>query len=408
MKILIFLISSFGLLHGYKFDDSSCETMMPKLHLAGSVGSKVSAQTKPTTHEDDSGESDSSNNDQDAEIDLSPDLDNSPLLIKLNSQKYRRNRIMTVKIEGAEFNGFLLQARNYSETKLGKSLIGTFVDLPSGIATLDCFSAPHFKVSNTAYSKNTKTKKNLELKWKAPASDVGSIEFTATIIQGNRYWTPVKSNQLLFNEFPPDLDGCGKDRSCYRYSEVSKGCETGICDYVVVSKVVKDDVIFTIGGRITSPSGYVGIGFTKDNETLSSIDMCACMKTGSQKAEVAHFLVKKLGSSPERPHVEMEEEETDVDGNFIWCKFRRHLRISDPNAADLTQSLFQLFLWGELDSDKIPILPKQEQIVRVMGTWNHTQTVNVNHYVGGASILKISWTILFGVLVATLLELYLM
>lgn len=381
----------------YEFDNSSCQSMIPKLQ---SSTNSTTVDAKSAT--------DRMTGSSDRPDDLSPALEPSPFNITLSAKKYRRNQPMTVKIGGGEFNGIFLQVRSYkSGTQRGDSIIGTFINNPPEIATLDCRSDPHFKVANTAYSKDTKPKKNLELKWQAPPHDVGSIEFTATIIQGNRFWS-VKSEALLANEFPPDVDGCGKSNSCYRYSEVTKECKTGICDYLVITKVVESDVIFTIGGKITNPSGYVGIGFTTDNKTLTFIDMCICVKTGPQQAEAAHYIVKSLSSTPEKQNVLMEDAETDVDGNFIWCKFRRPLRIPDTKAADLTQSLNQLFLWGEMDSTKAPVLPKQDQIARVMGIWNHTQTVNFNYYVGGANILKISWTILFGVLVATLLELFLM
>lgn len=52
------------------------------------------------------------------------------------------------------------------------------------------------------------------------------------------------------------------------------------------------------------------------------------------------------------------------------------------------------------------MLLSEDKIIRVAEPWNHTLTLNVMHYVGSGSILKISWPIVFGVLLATLVELY--
>ena len=133
---------------------------------------------------------------------------------------------------------------------------------------------------------------------------------------------------------------------------------------------------------------------------------------------------------------QMEDAETDVDGSNIWCRFRRPLFIPGSKAADLNQDLFQLFLWGELNSCKYlkfwvltnekqfaiclqgwiyvflfrsaenPILPKQDKIVSVMEKWNRTQALNVIHYVGEASITKIGWTLVLAALVASLIQMW--
>lgn len=88
--------------------------------------------------------------------------------------------ILVATIDGPEFNGIFIQVRNFeSEGSVERSLIGTFERSPE-IATLDCNSSSYtdVHVANTAYSKTTKPKKNLVLKWTAPPKDVGSIQFT--------------------------------------------------------------------------------------------------------------------------------------------------------------------------------------------------------------------------------------
>lgn len=382
----------------YVFDASSCVNMLPTTDLTDTTAStRTGSKSKGP------------NNNQVQT--LTQSTEPAPYRITVDTSKYRRNRTHTVKIEAtnsSEFNGFMLQARQFHQPQTWPAVFGTFINLPSGIRTLDCDRGPSISVSNTAVSDgdDVNSKKRVELKWKAPTDDVGSILFVSTVIRGSTYWQYVFSPPLIINDFPPVLDGCGKDSSCFRYSQVQESCNAGHCNYLVVSKVVSDYVVITIGGKIDGDYGYVGIGFTPDKDKLSFVDVCACMKKGAHKVDAAHYMITQEHGPLEKHHEELEDEETDVDGAQIWCRFRRPLYIPGSQAADLTKNLFQLFLWGNLDADGTPVMPKNEDIVRAVETWNHTQTLNVVHLVGGSDIARISWTILIAVLLATLIELY--
>lgn len=374
-----YLLSVFGdNINGYEFDDThSCESMLPKLQSGNDTN-------------------------------LSVVLTDSPYKITVSSPKYRRNRRLKVKLDGGEFNGFILQARQYSNS-LGRTTvdnpvyIGNFIDFPPYLKTLDCGKGPSFSVSNTIYYYNsTHTKKSVDIPWQGPLDDVGSIEFVATIIVGNKYWNPVKSHPLLFNEFPPSLLSCGVGQSCYSYLKLPIGEMSS--QYTLVANVFKTDVIFVIGGKVDSDAGYVGIAFT--NSTMTFVDMCVCIKSDPKTVKAAHY-IRNPHEKPKKVDEELEDVETDIDGEYVWCKFRRPLKPASSKAADLNYGMTQIFLWGKIESEELrPIYPKEADLVEVSEPWNHTLTMKVIHIIGGSNVPGISWTLLCAALLATLIQLF--
>ncbi|CAH1238176.1 FRRS1 [Branchiostoma lanceolatum] len=107
--------------------------------------------------------------------------------------QYVPGQSVTVQITGADFQGFLIQAR-----KVGTSTtIGFFTDPPSNVRTNDCPNTMA-RGANSATHNSQAVKRDLSLTW-TPPSDAGhgAVEFVATVAeQKTVYWTGLKSSQL--------------------------------------------------------------------------------------------------------------------------------------------------------------------------------------------------------------------
>ncbi|XP_035688607.1 putative ferric-chelate reductase 1 [Branchiostoma floridae] len=107
--------------------------------------------------------------------------------------QYVPGQSLTVQITGADFQGFLIQARKVGTT----TSIGVFTSLPSTVRTNDCPNTVA-RGANSATHNSQAVKRDLTLTW-TPPSDAGhgTVEFVATVAeQKTVYWTGLKSSQL--------------------------------------------------------------------------------------------------------------------------------------------------------------------------------------------------------------------
>lgn len=302
----------------------------------------------------------------------------SPFIIKTSVAIYRRNRPLTVTIEGPEFNAFILMAKPWLSST--PKPVGTFQNLPASAKFLYCVHT-----HDTATNRDTGGKMNIKLEWKAPDEDNGALKFTGTVVQKDVYWAHLESESIIFKQFPPSFAECGRSKSCYRYSTKVPNCQPDQCDYVVITKITEENEIeFTIGG-IMENNGYIGIGFTLDKYRLSHVDLSTCIKNG-ENVDAKQFNIESWKNGPRNFVKITDVEDVDRDGQMIWCQYRRPLKGPGPFLADLTQSLHHAFLWGSLnETTGLPILPPKSDILFVPKPWNYTNTISMVHYVGGSA-----------------------
>ncbi|XP_035688990.1 putative ferric-chelate reductase 1 isoform X1 [Branchiostoma floridae] len=118
----------------------------------------------------------------------------SPYSLTVSSSEYTPGQTLTVQITGADFQGFLIQARKVGTT----TAVGFFTSLPSGTKSNNCDNAVA-SGDNTATHSSTAAKRDLTLTWSAPENQAGqgTIEFVATVAQQKAtYWMGITSAQL--------------------------------------------------------------------------------------------------------------------------------------------------------------------------------------------------------------------
>ncbi|XP_070554702.1 putative defense protein 3 [Ptychodera flava] len=119
---------------------------------------------------------------------LSPQEGTSPVGLSLSTVSYSPGSQVTVQLEGSEYGGVMLQARQQGQT----TPVGSFSDPPSGMKLLTCTNE-----GDTVTHSNERPKAGLEITWTAPSIGLGPIEFVATIATDHdTYWTGVKSVEL--------------------------------------------------------------------------------------------------------------------------------------------------------------------------------------------------------------------
>ncbi|XP_078578458.1 putative ferric-chelate reductase 1 [Branchiostoma floridae x Branchiostoma japonicum] len=122
--------------------------------------------------------------------------------------QYVPGQSITVQITGADFQGFLIQARKIGTT----TSIGVFTSLPSTVRTNDCPNTVA-RGANSATHNSQAVKRDLTLTWTPPTdAGHGTVEFVATVAeQKTVYWIGLKSSQLTEASTVPCPEGYGDD-----------------------------------------------------------------------------------------------------------------------------------------------------------------------------------------------------
>jgi hypothetical protein len=270
--------------------------------------------------------------------------DMSPFIIVTPTDHYHRGRLYNVTLYGdGEFNGFIIQARELQSSHTPPDKPGSFIAMPPGVAVMDCGTGSG---SNTAFSTDTSPKKSVTLTWKYPVFDMGPIDFFATFVQNNTYWAKVETISTPFAIL--DLKFCGKTTSCYRYSATSEACTAKECDFMFVSEVDPEHVVFTMIGKIPERNGYIGAAFT--NEKFGKLELFACVKTANFVTTVKHYVAQDIESQPKEQFLDLESTATSYgsNGGPVRCHFRRKLQKPESQLSDFTQPQTVMFLRGPL------------------------------------------------------------
>uniref|UniRef100_T1JAK6 Reelin domain-containing protein n=1 Tax=Strigamia maritima TaxID=126957 RepID=T1JAK6_STRMM len=369
----------------YEFDEDSCESMIPK---------EKDSETQNHAHNGDHGDhGDHTHHRRNAEPDeeddktrvhrLIPQNSKSPFQVKVEGFEFRRNRPIQVSIVGPEFNGFMLQARAQGKTPIGK-----FEGIPANAKGLECEAA-----DDTIVHKDTGGKVNVTVTWKAPGDPPVLIVFMLTIIQNEKIWTHIHSDRLPLSPFPPSLTGCGETKSCYRQSTIDN-CPPEKCDYLITTQVVKtNEVEMVIGGIVKDENGFIGIGFTMDNTSLTNVDISACIKYKNKTSSEQYF-VSEWNNDSISNHDTLDQLANDIDGDMVWCQFRRPLTGLGETNADLSQTLFQTIVTGHINAtSRLPLLPFLKDTSFVSEAWNSNHTVQVMHLLSVNSMPKLEVTV---------------
>lgn len=116
---------------------------------------------------------------------------NSYTITLAGATTYREGQQIEVTING-QFQGLLLQARKADGSST--TPYGTFVVNPANnVKTISCNQVNDNSVTHAS----TAPKNNLVVTWTAPSSDVGDLQFVATVAQEmNTWWKNIQSSTL--------------------------------------------------------------------------------------------------------------------------------------------------------------------------------------------------------------------
>jgi len=119
---------------------------------------------------------------------ISPQAVQSPYTISVSSDTYATSGTLTVSITGESFRGILLHARLADDT-----VVGTFSSPPTDTQLIQCTNADDSVTHLNTNSKSAGT----EFTWNAPATDVGPVTFTATVLQEFEiFWVKLTSEDV--------------------------------------------------------------------------------------------------------------------------------------------------------------------------------------------------------------------
>ena len=98
-----------------------------------------------------------------------------------------------------------------------------------------------------------------------------------------------------------------------------------------------------------------------------------------------HYLLEDSASEPHlhRDDIRLEKFDYDPLTNFTWCEFYRPIGAEDVYELDFTEKMHHFYLWGKLDNDTRPVLPKPEKIKKSYMKYNVSQVYNELDFDGG-------------------------
>ncbi|CAL8109720.1 unnamed protein product [Orchesella dallaii] len=237
----------------------------------------------------------------------------------------------------------------------GVGIVGVFQPkyLPNNFTHLQCFRLDYGTVVDSGRSPQLG---NVTLMWTSPDSDAGSIRFLAGITRGQHYWIVV-SNILHFNPYPVSVVQCGGTEACFRICPLDEdSCypDQALMMYSYSTEVYgKRDVEFTMGGRINPDNTYLAVVYTEDNDRLNQADVTVCYVEHG-RARVEHYRLNEIDSYLLQDSEEIGLDDYDLDGNSLWCRFRRPL---SPSSVIFPHKSYYILLYrGELDLHGFPKL----------------------------------------------------
>ncbi|XP_066962329.1 uncharacterized protein [Macrobrachium rosenbergii] len=270
---------------------------------------------------------------------------------------YRRLKTLRVTLQGPTyFNGFMIQARKITGNT---EIVGRFMTVPSRGEFLTC---PKGKQNeNTVVSEAAPVRlANLTFTWMAPETNVGTIEFVASILlsEGMEYKT-YKSNRLRLSLYPVSTKDCAVAKSCFRYCMADSGreCPAHKTRYMASVEYLNSNTRakFTLGGYILNQSEYIAIGFSNDATTLSNADITTCYRTAQNQVGIEHYLLENLDYPPDLHLGVLKLDSSDVDEGHVWCSFTRSLTGKTNDLLDLSKPSYYFYFWGVRNGTQIYI-----------------------------------------------------
>ncbi|XP_042217563.1 putative ferric-chelate reductase 1 isoform X1 [Homarus americanus] len=281
--------------------------------------------------------------------------------VMTSEDNYRRLKTLVVTLQSASyFNGFMLQARKVSGNK---EIVGRFMEVPHRAEYLTC---PNGTENTVVHQDAPLRLSNLSFTWMAPETDLGPIEFVASVLLNSAtQYKEFKSGQLKLSLYPVSTKECAVAKSCFRYCMKNGGhqCKAHMSRYMATLEYMdkKTKVKITIGGQLPESDGYLALGFSKDRHRLSDADINVCYRDDADTVGVEHYLLADINHPPDLHLGELKLDSSDVDGDYVWCSFVRPLTGQDNDLLNLKDPHYYFYFWGMRNASNI-FMPSSNHI----------------------------------------------
>ncbi|CAH1773712.1 unnamed protein product [Owenia fusiformis] len=255
----------------------------------------------------------------------------APYTITVSPTSYSPGQDLTVTMwskDALAFRGFQIRSQRVNGDK--EEIVGGFTNFPNDVKPQTWY--PKGDNKNCLTHMNNEPKYNLTFTWKAPATSVGDIHFSATFIQSYAvFWYDVKSSVVkamvpdasaeFLGEVKPNLsavitaDGCGETKGCLmspRYCFYD-------CDFLVTYKVDGDFIDFEMKGKADH---FMSLAFS-DDVRMGNDSTLTCL-TAPWLSTV------QLGYNPPNPKTNdkhritgITNAEAEKQRDHVTCRFRR-------------------------------------------------------------------------------------
>uniref|UniRef100_UPI0037E8D1C0 putative ferric-chelate reductase 1 n=1 Tax=Semicossyphus pulcher TaxID=241346 RepID=UPI0037E8D1C0 len=314
----------------------------------------------------------------------------SPYRLQVNSTKFSPgDRVQVVLTGSADFDGFLLQARDPANQG-SASVVGTF-SLTDPIRTqlLTCYKHKDSAVSHTSAVRQTR----VVVVWTAPDDAPQQVQFFVTVVTSFLvFWVkqpgpiiyqhgvtplppqseatppPVQTNTPSVLPGPFTSEGCGQSKSCLLDPPGCAPEHDPHCFFL--SMTAEEPGSTSVMFELSGPSeGYVAFALSLDT-WMGNDDLYMCVKEGNRVSVSAAFVSGRTHPEDESQSGLSSMSWRLADG-AIQCRFSRPVKLANQNPAryDLDQDYFLFIANGRTQYGKLwkhsqqPLISTQRKLI---------------------------------------------
>jgi len=330
---------------------------------------------------------------------------NKPFEINISFDQYRRNRDYTVEIVAEKnryFDAFMLQARGKDGDDGNATYVGQWVKTPKIARTINCLDYRRSAITDVGRPIQFG---NLKFTWRSPDKDMGPVRFLGSVVFNEQYLildakingSRIKNRgEIPYKEFPMELNGCGRDKGCFRYCDTRPKCPPEEAKFMVAIETEDsnenldgNEVLMKIGGYLNeNKTNYIGVGLSRDSYRLKNSDVVACVRDGNS-IQSEHYLLEDVDSTPHRHKLKINLAGAGVDSEtgFTWCSFTRNIEPKGNYDLDLRRHFYQIYLWGEWNvSESRPMIAHKSRILNSGVRLNASEPFSEIVFTGGHSL----------------------
>ncbi|XP_008297535.1 putative ferric-chelate reductase 1 [Stegastes partitus] len=298
----------------------------------------------------------------------------SPYQLQTNTTTFGPGDHIQVTLSGTSyFEGFLLQARDATQTQ-SESAIGTFtLTNPTRTQLLTCNKQQGSAVSQTSDARQTE----VVVIWTAPQNAPTEVQFFVTVVAHyKKFWLkvpgpiiyqhgvtphphpttttrpPVKPTTPSILPGPFTSVGCGQFKSCLLDPPGCDPEEDPHCFFMSMSTegADKTSVIFELSGPA---EGYVSFALSWDT-WMGNDDVYLCVKDGDRVSVSAGFVSGRTYPEDQSQSGLSSVSWRLADGS-IQCRFSRPVKLTNREQArfDLDQDYFLFLASGHAEYGEI-------------------------------------------------------